>query len=236
MAAEKVVAYYRCLPAGQSRSGFSLEAQRKAVNDYLNGRATKLIRELTEAESASMDVRPKLENALRLCELAGATLIIAKLGRLSRNLNFLSALQDSGVRFVAADIPAANESMIQFMIVIAQAERNTISIGTKEALATAKARGIKLGGVRGDPRNLEKARTASSAVRRKASRERAERVRHCISAAQAEGASSLRDIAAALNLQGIVTPRGGRWSATQVRRALIAVSQESVTPQILHPF
>jgi DNA invertase Pin-like site-specific DNA recombinase len=110
----------------------------------LNGGKWELTAEYVEVETGKNDDRPKLRDALHMAKVTGATLVIAKLDRLSRNLAFIATLQDSGARFVAADMPEANETMIQFMAVIAQHERKAISTRTKAALAAAKARGQKL--------------------------------------------------------------------------------------------
>jgi DNA invertase Pin-like site-specific DNA recombinase len=228
MATGKFVAYYRVSTARQGRSGLGLDAQRKAVHDYLNGGAWELASEFTEVESGKVDSRPELEKALSLCELTGATLVIAKLDRLSRNLAFLATVQDSGARFVAADMPEANETMVQFMAVMAQAERKAISRRTKEALAAAKARGVKLGGNRGNLGDLRKGPAVSVAVRQKAAAERAAKVQKHIEAAKANGATSLRQVAAALNAQGITTSRGGSWSAAQVARICEADARQTI--------
>ena len=220
MASGKHVAYYRVSTAKQGQSGLGLDAQRKAVADYLNGGAWELAAEFVEVESGKLDQRPQLEQALSMCELTGATLVVAKLDRLSRNVAFLATLQDSGVRFVAADMPEANELTIHIMAAVAQAERKAISKRTKEALAAAKARGQKLGGNRGNLEDLRKGPAVSAVVRRRASDERAAKVRKHVEAVKAEGATSLRQIAAALNERGITTPRGGAWSAVQVARVL----------------
>jgi DNA invertase Pin-like site-specific DNA recombinase len=220
MAQGKHVAYYRVSTAKQGRSGLGLEAQRKAVSDYLNGGSWELTGEFVEVESGKLDQRPQLEQALSMCELTGATLVVAKLDRLSRNVAFLAALQESGAKFVAADMPEANELTIHIMAAVAQAERKAISRRTKEALAAAKARGVKLGGDRGNLQHLRTGPAISAAVRRKASDERAAKVRKHVEAAKAEGAVSLRQIAAALNAKGITTPRGGTWSANQVARVM----------------
>lgn len=220
MAQGKHVAYYRVSTAKQGRSGLGLDAQRKAVNDYLNGGAWEVAGEFVEVESGKLDSRPQLDAALSMCELTGATLVVAKLDRLSRNVAFLAALQDSGARFVAADMPEANELTIHIMAAVAQAERKAISRRTKEALAAAKARGVRLGGDRGNYADLRKGPAVSAAVRSKASDARALKVRRQIEALQAQGATTLREIANRLNDAGITTPRGARWGASQVKRVL----------------
>jgi len=216
----KFVSYLRVSSAKQGRSGLGLEAQRKAVADYLNGGAWDLTGEFVEVESGKLDTRPQLEAALAMCELTGATLVVAKLDRLSRNVAFLAALQDSGARFVAADMPEANELTIHIMAAVAQAERKAISKRTKEALAAARARGTKLGGSRGNLQDLRKGPAVSAVVRSKASSDRAAKVRRQIEAFRAEGATSLRAIADKLNRAGITTPRGGAWGPSQVKRVL----------------
>jgi len=220
MAAGKHVAYYRVSTAKQGRSGLGLDAQRKAVTDYLNGGAWELTGEFVEVESGKLDSRPKLEQALAMCELTGATLVVAKLDRLSRNVAFLATLQDSGARFVAADMPEANELTIHIMAAVAQAERKAISRRTVEALAAAKARGVRLGGARGNAHDLAKGPAISAAVRSKSAGDRAAKVRRQIEHIRASGAISLRQIAEGLNGAGITTPRGGTWQAAQVKRVL----------------
>lgn len=220
MAQGKFVSYLRVSSAKQGRSGLGLEAQRKAVADYLNGGAWDLIGEFVEVESGKLDQRPQLEAVLSMCELTGATLVVAKLDRLSRNVAFLAALQDSGARFVAADMPEANELTIHIMAAVAQAERKAISKRTKEALEAAKARGAKLGGARGNMEDLRKGPAISALVRSKASADRAVKVRRQIEVLQASGATTLRDIADGLNAAGITTPRGGFWGASQIKRVL----------------
>lgn len=220
MAQGKFVSYLRVSTARQGRSGLGLEAQRKAVSDYLNGGAWELSGEFVEVESGKLDGRPQLEAALAMCELTGATLVVAKLDRLSRNVAFLAALQDSGARFVAADMPEANELTIHIMAAVAQAERKAISKRTKEALAAAKARGAKLGGARGNADDLRKGPAASAIIRSKTSGDRAAKVLRQIETLQAAGVITLRAIADRLNAAGITTPRGGTWGASQVKRVL----------------
>src|SRR3954471_22044869 len=137
MAQGKFISYLRVSTAKQGASGLGIDAQRKAVTDYLNGGRWSLITEVVEVESGKRSDRPKLAEALRLCRLHNATLVIAKLDRLSRDAAFLMKLQNEGVRFVAADMPEANEMVVGIMAVVAQAERKMISARTKAALQAA---------------------------------------------------------------------------------------------------
>ena len=223
MAKGSFVAYYRVSTARQGRSGLGLDAQRKAVTEYLNGSSWELLAEFVEVESGKSDDRPQLEQALAMCELSGATLVVAKLDRLSRNLAFLAKLQESGARFVAADMPEANELTIHIMAAVAQAERKAISTRTKEALAAARARGVKLGGNRGNLEDLRRGPAKSAQVRGRQAADRAVKVRRQVeSIITAGGPKSLRQIAEALNQRGITAPRGGKWHAAQVRKCLNA--------------
>ena len=220
MLSAKQIAYYRVSTAKQGKSGLGLEAQKRAVADYLNGGAWELIGEFVEVESGKVDCRPQLNEALRMCKLTGATLVVAKLDRLSRNVAFLANLQESRVQFVAADMPEANELTIHIMAAVAQAERKAISRRTKEALAAAKARGTKLGGNRGNLEDLRKGASASALVRTQRSIDRARELWAFIEQARSEGALSLRRLAAHLNDKGIPASRGGAWSANQVARVI----------------
>lgn len=211
------VSYLRVSTERQGRSGLGLEAQRKAVADFLAGGSWRHVAELVEVESGARDARPRLAEALALCRLHNATLLIAKLDRLSRDAAFLLNLQKAGVRFVAADMPEANELVVGIMAVVAQAERKMISARTKAALAAAKARGVRLG----NPANLRNQQLG--AERAAEARARRSVARACdlapiLREVEADGAASLRAKAAALNSRGIPAPRGGVWSATQVRR------------------
>lgn len=216
----KAVTYYRVSTSKQGRSGLGLDAQRHAVEHHLASGAWQLVGEFVEIESGKLDARPQLEAALAHCDLTGATLIVAKLDRLSRNVAFLATLQDSGTRFLAVDMPEANELTIHIMAAVAQAERKAISKRTKEALAAARARGIKLGGSRGNLSDLRKGPAASAAIRSRSSKLRAEKVAKQIKQLQEQGAVSLRQIAAGLNERNIVAPRGGCWGAAQVKVVL----------------
>lgn len=213
------VSYLRVSTERQGRSGLGLEAQRRAVTDFLGGTSWRHVGELVEVESGSRDARPRLLEALALCRLHNATLLIAKLDRLSRDAHFLLGLQKAGVRFMAADMPEANELVVGIMAVVAQAERKMISARTKAALAAAKARGVRLG----KPANLKNQEVGQVRGRKcQAARARArtDDLGAIIADARAMGVTSLRALAAALNAKSIPAPRGGEWSATQVRRVL----------------
>ena len=215
--ASAFVSYLRVSTERQGRSGLGLEAQRQAVADFLAGGSWRHVAELVEVESGSRDNRPRLSEAMALCRLHGATLVIAKLDRLSRDAAFLLNLQKAGVRFVAADMPEANELVVGIMAVVAQTERKMISARTKAALAAAKARGVRLG----KPENLsnrEAGQVRGRARQTQRAEERAQDLAPVIVAVRAEGAVSLHQIAAALNVRGIPAARGGAWSPAQVRR------------------
>ena len=115
----KFIAYYRVSTGKQAASGLGLEAQRSAVVDYLNGGRWKLIADFTEVESGKNSERPQLARALALCRLHKATLVVAKLDRLARNVHFLSGLMESGVDFVACDMPSANRLTIHVLAAVA---------------------------------------------------------------------------------------------------------------------
>jgi DNA invertase Pin-like site-specific DNA recombinase len=127
----KLVAYERVSTARQARSGLGLDAQRKAIEDYSEARDAVILARFTEVESGRKNDRPELEKALQMARLTGATLVIAKLDRLSRNAAFLLTLRDSGVRVVAVDMPEANDLTVGIMALVAQQEREAISRRTK---------------------------------------------------------------------------------------------------------
>lgn len=149
MATGNYVAYYRVSTAEQGRSGLGLEAQQQAVRTYLDGGCWKLIGEHTEVESGKLRDRPQLKAALEQCRLTGATLVIAKLDRLSRNVAFLATLMDTAdVQFVAVDNPHATRFTLHILAAVAEHEAAQISQRTRVALAAARARGQRLGGWR----------------------------------------------------------------------------------------
>jgi DNA invertase Pin-like site-specific DNA recombinase len=136
----KFVAYYRVSTKRQGESGLGLAAQQTAVQNFLNGGDWELVKEFTETESGKDHKnRPELQKALHLCRITGATLVIAKLDRLSRDVEFLAGMQKSAVKFVCADQPNVNEMVIHILAAVAQDERKRISDRIKAALGEIKS-------------------------------------------------------------------------------------------------
>jgi DNA invertase Pin-like site-specific DNA recombinase len=223
MAKGRFIAYYRVSTARQGQSGLGLEAQRAAVLDYLNGGRWTLVAEFTEIESGANNERPELARALAACRLRGATLVIAKLDRLSRDAHFLLGLEKAGVDFVATDMPSANRLTVGIMALVADEERRMIADRTRRALAAAKARGVKLGGWKGGP--VVDGKLGAEARHRQAAAFAA-RLEPTIADMRGRGLS-LRQMAAELIAQGIETPRGGQWSACAVRNVLQRLAHEA---------
>src|SRR5262245_2617110 len=217
MAEGKFIAYYRVSTKRQGRSGLGLEAQRQAVETFLNGGSWQLVKEFTEVESGKRTDRPELEKAFQACRVYGAKLVIAKLDRLSRNAHFLLGLEKAGIDFVAADMPSINRLTAGILALVAEEEGRMITNRPKDALAAAKRRGVKLGGDRG-VRLTAKARAAGREVQHAKARARAVDLVPVLKELRAAGYESLRAIADELNRRGIPTARGGEWSATQVAR------------------
>ena len=223
MARGRFVAYYRVSTQKQGNSGLGLDAQRDAVLAYLDGGDWQLVAEHTEVESGRKNDRPELAKALAACRRLGATLIIAKLDRLARNVAFVSNLMEAGVEFVAVDMPMANKLTVHILAAVAEHEREMISARTKAALAAAKARGTKLGNPAGLSAEARTKGTAVAVARRKAAAaDRVADLRPIVEEIRATGRASLRAVAAELDARGIPAPRGGRWTAPAVMRLLSA--------------
>ena len=146
---QRYVAYHRVSTQKQGLSGLGLEAQQSAVRTFMSGTTAIMVKEFTETETGkganALETRPQLKAALEACRKHKATLIIAKLDRLARNVHFVTGLLETGVDFVAADMPHANKVMIQMHAFMSEWERDQISARTKAPLAAAKARGVALG-------------------------------------------------------------------------------------------
>ena len=216
---QRFIAYERVSTARQGASGLGLEAQRNAIDRFAASRSAEVLARFTEVESGKNPNRPELTKAIQLARLTGATLVIAKLDRLSRDAAFLLTLRDSGVHFLAVDMPEANDLTVGIMALVAQQEREAISRRTKEALTVAKGRGVKLGNPNG-AEALRRAGKGAVALRRAVSANAAQfaaGLAPVLVDIRAEGHMTLRAMAAELNRRGMQTRRGGSWQVSNVR-------------------
>lgn len=218
----RYVAYYRVSTAKQGSSGLGLEAQQAAVEAFLAGRGAdaKLLASYKEVESGKRDDRPELARAMQHAKLTGAILLIAKLDRLSRDAHFLLGLQKAGIEFTACDMPHADKFTVGIMAMVAQKEREAISQRTKEALAAAKARGVKLGNPNGAAHLKGLGNAAAAAALKKGAQGRAEALKTTFDQMRERGVVSANAMSRELNDADIATPRGGRWTARSVLNIL----------------
>jgi len=225
----KFVAYYRVSTDKQGINGLGMDAQRDAVARYLNGGDWKLLAEFAEVESGKRNNRQEMEKAIALCRKEGATLLIAKLDRLARNAAFLLNLRDSGVDFIATDMPHADRFTVGIMALVAEKERDMISQRTKDGLAAAKRRGIKLG----NPRPAQALTVARSANVKQAD-VYAEGLIPAIREIRAAHVTSLRKIAQCLNARGFKTPHKKSFHAQTVKNlsARIALATARTAPKL----
>lgn len=209
---KKAIAYYRVSTDRQGKSGLGLEAQADAVSNFAKGEGYEVVAIFTETESGKKSQRPELLAALAQCRKERATLVIAKLDRLSRNVAFISNLMESRVDFKAVDNPHANRLMVHLLAAFAEHEREQISTRTKDALAAAKRRGVQLGK---HGKEILSQENATAAV------EFAARLRPTIEHLQAAGFTTVRAIRDELNRQQIPTYRAGsKWHIPNVHAVL----------------
>jgi DNA invertase Pin-like site-specific DNA recombinase len=206
----KFIVYYRVSTQRQGQSGLGLEAQKHACAHY------DIVAEYTEVESGKKSNRPELAKALAHAKKIGATLLIAKLDRLARNVHFITGLLEAGVPITCADMPEADRTFLQMAAVFAEWEGRRISERTKAALAAAKRRGVKLGSP-----NPAKGGSVTGAQRANATAQVAPQAMPIINALRKAG-QSLRAIASALNEAQIPTAMGGQWHASSVRNLINA--------------
>ena len=223
----KYVIYLRVSTTKQGITGLGIDAQRQTCHDYLDGGDWKVIKEFTEVESgAKKDKdRPQLAEALELCAETKATLLVAKLDRLARNVAFVSALMESKVDFVAADMPHANKLTIHIIAAMAEYERDQISQRTKAALAAVKDKGKKLGN-----KNIRAVGAMGRAARTVQADETAEAIYAVIERIRSFGITSMRKIAVELVERKVPTPSGKRkWHPQQVKLIIDRVERRPAT-------
>ena len=207
----KYIAYYRVSTARQGQSGLGLEAQQQSVDSFCQP-----VESFTEVESGKRSDRPELARAIAACKRHGATLVVAKLDRLARNVAFVSRLMESGVEFVACDNPTANRLTVHILAAVAEDEARRISERTKAALAAYKARG----GTLGNRKNLITTAAPKARAANVAASERHKAVVLPI-ARQLRGAGrTLKEVGEILTGRGVLTRRGNSWSVTAVARLL----------------
>jgi DNA invertase Pin-like site-specific DNA recombinase len=221
----RFVAYYRVSTDKQGRSGLGLEAQREAVERYVQMHGGAILTHHIEVESGKRNDRPELAKALAAARAQRATLIIAKLDRLARNARFLlSIVEGSGEGGVIfCDLPQVppgpvGKFLITQMAAVAELEAGLIGQRTKAALAAAKARGVKLGNpaLRAGTPDMARAAAAAKSDRAK---KRADDLAPVLAEIRAAGVGTLDGVARALTARGIPTPsgRGGWYPATVAR-------------------
>lgn len=223
--ATKLVAYFRVSTQKQGRSGLGLEGQKASVEAFAKSTGAKIVAlPFVEVESGKRKDRPELAKALRRAKALRATLVVAKLDRLARNVAFLSALMESGVDFICCDNPTANRLTIHILAAVAEDEAERISARTKVALAAYKARGGMLGGELKQCRNLtnegrERGWKQSAESRTKATNDHLAEVLPLMREMRENGCT-LKSIADRLNQEGFTTRRGNPWGHVQVKLAL----------------
>ena len=216
----KLIGYVRVSTAQQGKSGLGIEAQKQALERFATTEGFDLIKVYVEVETGkgadALDRRPQLAAALSEARRQRCSVAVAKLDRLSRDVHFISGLMAHRVPFLVADLgPDVDPFILHLFAALAQKERALISKRTTEALAAAKARGTVLG----NP-HIEQARQKAVAEITAQADQRAANVLPLIREIRKAGATSLRQIADALNARGISSPRGGDWHATSVRNML----------------
>jgi DNA invertase Pin-like site-specific DNA recombinase len=217
--ARRYVAYYRVSTIQQGQFGFSIEAQRAAVQDYVSANPGSVVAEFSEVMSGRKDRRPELAKALSTCRIARAVLVIARLDRLSRNVEMIARLMESRLEFVAVDFPHANRFTIHILAAVAEYESRLISERMKQIIAVRRERGAKVGHFVGGPlrRFPPGCQEASALVRQARSEARAQDLAPLVWNAIAEG-KSLSVIADEFNETGVAPPQQAPWTKNSIWR------------------
>jgi DNA invertase Pin-like site-specific DNA recombinase len=218
---ERAIAYLRVSTQRQHRSGLGLDAQRSTIERFAAGESFTIMAEYVEAESGkgsdAPDTRPQLAAALAAAKAAKCSVVVAKLDRLSRDVAFVAGLMAQRVPFIVAELGRdADPFMLHLYAALAEKERRLISERTKAALAAKKAAGATLG----NPQNLAQAGSVGRAALIESAEVLAHRLAPALRSIQAEGATTLRSIAQALNRRGFKSPRGGTWHPSSVANLL----------------
>ena len=214
---QKFIAYFRVSTEKQGKSGLGLDAQQQSVANFVSNE-NQILESYTEVESGKQQNRPELQKALVKTKSLGATLLIAKLDRLARNVAFIANLLESGVEVVAVDMPQANKFMLHVMAAVAEQEATAISERTRAALQVAKARGVKLGWA--NPRRKEEQRKSSQKGCRRGKLNAdifALKIYPIYVKLHAQGFCEAKGMADALNERGVRSARGGIWYTSSVQ-------------------
>jgi len=226
---ENAVAYLRVSTQRQQRSGLGIEAQRAAIERFAKAEDLTIISEYTEAEtgkgSDALDRRPQLAAALAAARKAKCSIVVSKLDRLSRDVAFVAGLMAQRVPFMVAELGRdADPFMLHLYAALAEKERRLISERTRAALQAKRAVGAALG----NRTNIREAGQSGRAVQVRAADEFAAAILPELAAVRRAGASSLAEIADALNGRGIRSASGGKWHRSSVRN-LLARAQSCAT-------
>jgi DNA invertase Pin-like site-specific DNA recombinase len=212
---DKFIAYFRVSTNYQGLNGLGMSAQKATVENYVRGCKGELVGQFAEVESGKAKERPELDKAIALCRKTKSKLLIARLDRLARNASFTLALRDSGVDFIACDMPEADRFTIGLFALLAEKERDDISSRTKAALAAAKRRGVKLG----NPK-IAAIQPKAIAAKQEHARAFAAKLKPVIEKAQRHGVTTLQELADALNARGYKTPNGKAFFPQSVKNLL----------------
>lgn len=215
----KFIAYYRVSTQKQGQSGLGLEAQREAVVSYLNGGNWELLGEYVEVESGKRSDRPQLAAAMEECRKQKATLVVAEITRLGRNVHLISGLMKGKVDFICVNDPTMTPFTVHIHAAVAEEYARQVSVKTREALAAAKARGVVLG------KNGRKNGWKLAEANRDAANTRAKNLTRVIWEIRNDGFTSIREIASELNSRNIPTARGGQWRENTVHRLLKRIEE-----------
>jgi len=216
---KKAITYYRVSTGRQAESGLGIDAQIKTVKDFAAANNYMLEGEYVEIESGKNNHRPVLKRALHQCKRRQATLLVAKLDRMSRNVNFITGLLESGVDFKAIDVPTGEKFIMHIMAAVAEHERDQISRRTKLALQAAKAKGVELGA---------HGRYVLSKQNRELSERFAIEMEPMIVRLAEDGFETVRAVTDELNRLKVPTYRndGSKWHLCTVHKVMMQINQK----------